>query len=182
MHKEAKVKFIDHLCKFFLSFSLFCFFKISRDLQFELKILNFIFCFYCLGYYKLFWLNLLELLPLLISVLSASNLVIVLIDKDLHNYFLSEGIYNSKFNASSFSSLTQTKDHILPLCSINNEHLVMICFINCKGSLIVNNLLFGLVFKSHKVTIVSSDKNLIVIFWKKRANTEIYTVHLLLQF
>lgn len=37
MHKEAKVKFIEHLCKFFLSFSLFCFFKISRDLEFELK-------------------------------------------------------------------------------------------------------------------------------------------------
>lgn len=77
--------------------------------EFELKILNFIFRFYCLGYYKLFWLNLLELLPLLISVLSATNLVNVLIDKHLHHYFLSECIYNSKFNANSFSSLTPKK-------------------------------------------------------------------------
>lgn len=56
----------------------------------------------------------------------------------------------------------------------------MICFINCKGFLIVNNLFFGLVFKFYKVIIVLSDKNLIVIFWKKRVNIEIYIVYLLL--
>lgn len=33
----------------------------------------------------------------------------------------------------------------------------MISFINCKGCLIVNNFHLGLVFKSHKVTIVLSE-------------------------